>query len=431
MTDVDNHSKRDFGLLTALIVLIAIAMAQKSTPGISPVELLLSAVVPSLVGLAALVWILSSQKRTITVSNMAFWLILFGGWSVWSVIPAIANDVEIVVWGRRMYAPFTLVTTALVTVYTVRSRKHISILYTAVIITCFLMMVAPLLSITTVDLSSINNLQQMRKLGRGKFAAIFIMLISPYLLNYRWFSQTQRIAIIIGVFIAGISLLMSFTRTLWVSSAVAAVFVASMQLHKKRPSAHTTLLACGGSLAIGFLIITMAPDKFLMFVLERLESLPNALQSKSLQDRIFELRGLIADLTSNPVMLFVGNGFGAKFTFYSVSPFSWSGVGWTSNAYSHNYYAYLLWSIGAIGLTCFLRFWYLIFRDGVRIMISDGINDAGFYLLGCMAALVVLFVSSLTVPLLTDLKWCVIFGILGGISMYLIRNPYSEDSNPT
>jgi hypothetical protein len=312
------------------------------------------------------------------------------------------------------------VTATLVTLFTIHSREHLSLLYSFLIGIQIVAVIIPLFGLLSVDLSTINNLQYLRDFGRSQHAGILITLLLPALVGYRQLSGIQYAITMIGFVVGGTGLLISFSRTMWIATVAAIGFTAVVSLHQRSPKIR--LLTFGILVfLLGIIFVSLIiPDKLYVFLVQRMSSIPNALQSSSFRDRLFELRGLLTDAVTNPLMLLVGHGWGAEYTFYSVNRYSWGGIGWTSNAYSHNYYAYLLWSIGAVGLVFFFRYWQLIFRDGLRVLLQDGLDGDGLYLLGCMAATISLLVSSLTGPLLYDVKWCVIFGVISGMLIYII-----------
>jgi hypothetical protein len=320
------------------------------------------------------------------------------------------------------------VTVTLVTIFTLRSREHVSLLYAFLIGAETVAVLVPLFGLISVDLSTINNLQYLRDFGNDQHAGILMTLLLPAIFEYRHLNRLQQTGAAVGFIISLVGLTISFTRTMWIATAAAIGFTTIVYLHQRSLNVRVLLFGILFSLFGVVFASAVAPDKILVFLIERMRSIPSALQSASLQDRIFELHGLLADAVENPLMLIVGHGWGAEFTFYSINQYSWGGRGWTSNAYSHNYYAYLLWSIGIVGLAFFLRYWQLIFRDGLRVLLHDGLDGDGFYLLGCMGATVSLLVSSLTGPLLNDVKWCVVFGIIGGMLIYVVHDRPNENT---
>jgi hypothetical protein len=415
-------TRRDLSLLLPLLLILVVAMLQRSTAGFTMLELGLLLIIPGVGTWAVLVWRTTSQQTNLMIPHSIGWLLLFGAWSVMSVFPAMINGVDPITWGRRLFPLITLITVTLVTAFAIRSRRHVSLLYAAIVGIQIITVLVSLSGLLSVDLSTINNLQYLRNFGSAEHAGVLMLLLLPFVVNYRHFNRIQQIVAVTGFIIAATGLLISFTRTIWIATASGAGFTAVVYLHRRsldtRVFMFRILILLSGLIPLLF----VTPDKLLVFLSERLRSIPNALQSASLQDRLFELRGLLTDTVANPLMMFVGHGLGAEFTFYSVNQYSWDGVGKTYNSYSHNYYAYLLWSIGIVGLSFFVRYWQLIFRNGIRVLLHDGLNGDRFYLLGCMGAIVSLLVSSLTGPLLYDVRWGVIFGMVGGILIYIIHN---------
>jgi len=171
------------------------------------------------------------------------------------------------------------------------------------------------------------------------------------------------------------------------------------------------------------ILLWIMPPTIRGFVYSRATSIPKATNDLSLMDRFSELKGLWNSATQNPISIIVGNGLGAKFTFYSPNPWSWGGRGWIENDYSHNYYAYIFWSTGLIGLSLFLLFWGSILRQASRILRSSSNVPTGlsYYLIGICTAVVNLLIASLTGPPLMGFKWAVYFGVLIGLALSITR----------
>jgi len=179
-----------------------------------------------------------------------------------------------------------------------------------------------------------------------------------------------------------------------------------------------------------FLLVTPTPVS--RFVVSRVASIPQATYDLSFLDRVMELQGLWNSAVQNPFSILVGNGLGAKFTFYSPNPWSWGGTGWIENDYSHNYYAYIFWSTGLLGLSLFLLFWGSILRQASKILrpSSNILAGLSYYLIGICTAVVNLLIASLTGPPLMSFKWAVYFGVLIGLALSIIRMQLNQSQYP-
>lgn len=417
---------RDLSLILSLLFVLTAAMFQRSTAGITLLEIGLLVAIPGLGVWGVLVWRQMSSRTYVAIPQSMVWLLLLGLWSVGSIFPAVANGVDIISWGRRLFPFIVLVTVALVTFFSIRSREHLSLLYSSLIGVQIVAVLIPLIGLLSIDLSEFNNLQYLRNFGKGQHGGILISLLFPALVNFRRLNTVQQAIAVFGFVIGGAGLLISFSRTMWIATAAAVGFTAIVYLYQYFPTVRTIFSYTVLAVIVVIFMYFLTPDRLRLFFLQRARSIPNALQTGSFQDRLFELRGLLTDAFTDPLMLIIGHGWGAEYSFYSVSQYSWGGIGWTMNAYSHNYYGYLLWSIGAVGLFFFLRYCQLIFRDGIQKLLNDKSDRNGIYLFGCMAAVVSLLVSSLTAPLLYEVKWAVIFAIVFGIITRVIHGYPSE-----
>ncbi|MCF2164671.1 MULTISPECIES: O-antigen ligase family protein [Halobacterium] len=419
---------RDLALLLPLFLILIAATLQRSTAGLTLLELGLLVGIPGLGVWTFLIWRWTSSGTKAIIPRSVVWLLLIGVWSIGSIFPAIANGVDVISWGRRLFPIIVLVTVTLITFFTIRSRGHLTFLYLSLVGIEIIAVLIPLLGLASIDISTISNLQYLRDFGRGQHAGFLMALLLPAFVGYQRLNRVQQTAAVIGFVISGVGLFISFSRTMWIATAAAIGFTTVVCLHQHRLSLETLIFGTLGALFATTFTSLVTPGRLLIFLVERMRSIPNALQNASFRDRVFELQGLLTDAVTNPLMLFVGHGWGAEYTFYSVNRYSWGGIGWTSNAYSHNYYAYLLWSVGVVGLIFFVFYWKLVFRDALRVLLNDELDRDGLYLLGCMATTVSLLVSSLTAPLLNDVKWCVIFGVISGILIYIVHDRPNENA---
>lgn len=405
--------------LTIFAALILSTFQEKS-PEISSFEILIGGILVTIFFVGTFRFITSFRS----FSKPLIYLLGFSMWATINIIIALANNVEILWWFRRFFPIITLPLIILVSITTFRSSRQIRQAYIMLIFIGIIIVLQAMIQIHSVyGLTSIS-LQELRKYGGGYYSAFTLCLVSPFLFGRQNLSLIKKLLAIITVTVSLLGLVLSFTRTYWISTAIALLFMMylfSKGYRKFFPRYFVPTALVGGLVVTIILLITPLNIKFL--VISRIATIPKATRYLSFQDRIKELEGLWNTIAKRPITILVGNGLGSKFKFYSVNPFSWDGVGWIQNDYSHNYFAYLLWSTGIIGLSLFLLFWGSLLHRATKLSYQFFKVPVGnhYYLIGACMAIVNLLVASLAAPPLMNFKWPIYFGILIGLTINLIR----------
>jgi hypothetical protein len=353
--------------------------------------------------------------------TMLYW-ILFGCLAIVNVILAIFNGVTVIWWFRRFFPVFVLLTFALFSFVELKSIRRIFAMYIILVIAGLFKVIVSLIGLTSINLSTISSFQKIRGFSGGYYTIFTLSLIFPFLFirNVRCLWKTL---IYLSFTIALVGLFLSFTRTYWISSVIGLLFAFYLLSRiRERKNLFNVTFQCI-FIAIIIILVGIIIYRPLVIDLFARANLSSGLHSLSFQDRLSEIKGIIHTISNNPLTILSGNGFGAKFTFYSVNPFSWGQFGWMSNDYSHNYYMYLLFDTGILGLSLFLAGWIsLIIRiRKVLIIYRNTSKWIGKYLLiGIVTAIVSLLVASLTSSPLAHFIWANYFGILIGSAINLV-----------
>ncbi len=404
-----------------MFISLILATLQEGSPEVTLFEFLTAGIL-AIVFFWGMIQFLFSHNN---IPRPLFYLIVFLIWAGVNVIIALTNNVGLLWWFRRFFPVLILPLTALTSMVVFRSWKEIKVIFITLIFIGLMVVLQALVQIRSLDLVTITNLQDLRKYGGGYFSAFGLCLTAPFLFCRPRLKRPKwlLVACISAVFLVG--LILSFTRTYWISTAAALLFMIYLlaQVRRIAVSILFARIAVPAVLILAF-FIWIAPTNISEFVVSRIASIPQAIHDLSFLDRVTELQGLWDSAIKNPITVLAGNGLGAKFTFYSVNPFSWGGTGWIENDYSHNYYAYLLWSTGIIGLFLFLLFWGSFIRRAIKALCYSSnthITYTPYYLIGICTAITNLLVASLAGPPLMGFKWAIYFGILIGIALNLMK----------
>ena len=414
-------------VLLSLLVVVLLAL-QRGDPYLTPFEILIG-------GILTIICILGIMKFfTINASlpRPLFYLLTFAFWAVLNVVLAIAWGVELEWWLRRFFPVFFFPMMALISFIEFRTLRTICTIYMSLMLIGAIVILINLLELRFVNIGEIIDLQLLRQYGGGYFGAFSLSLALPLLFMRRHYSSFWKILIWLVVIISILGLILSFTRTFWISTIISLFFMAYL-IAKVKQQNYVRLLgriAVVGAISM-IVFMLLAPITVRSFVISRVTGIPAAFLGLSFQDRVYEAKGIFHTMLENPLTFATGSGLGAKFTFYSVNPFSWGGIGWMSIDFSHNYYLYLLFTTGIIGLSLFLAVWIKLFSSikNSFIRTRNIIEFDKFLLIGIATVIVNLLVASLTASPLISIKWAVYFGLLVGLALNLIRLPYKRQEH--
>lgn len=221
----------------------------------------------------------------------------------------------------------------------------------------------------------------------------FAMLLPPF----RW-STKVRLGLIVLVALNGVSLLLTFERTLWVATVLALGFVTLRAGRAQRVKALVWLLIAA---AIAFATFaTVAPGQ-LTTARERLLSLGQYETDGSLRYRIVESRHVVEKILESPVI-----GSGLADTIRWARP--WEGVPTRTYRYTHNSYLSYMWRLGVPAALLFfaLLAWAIVARG------TDARSPAGALRNGAQGALLALAIISVTFATFNALTTTAVLGFL-------------------
>jgi len=405
-------------LRNLILVVLVLLIFHQSSQEISFYEMVLSFVALIVVIISVLSLLVSKKP----LPKPLIYLLAFTIWVVLDIFIAWASGVDLLWSLRRFFPIFTFAGLALAAFTSFRSNKEILIAYWEMVFISIIIILRSMSGLNYINLGLIDNAQLLRQYSGEYFASFSFCLVLPFFF-YKMKSKFLKVAIFIAVFLSGFGLVFSLTRTYWISTTLSVLFMIYLIKRKQRNFAFGVFfrLATFGVLII-VIIILIANEinvPIVTYALSRINSINTDL---SFLDRLMELKGIWESILKNPITILIGNGLGAKFTFYSVNPFSWGTLGWMQNDYSHNYYAYLLWSTGLIGLVLFLMAFGSFLRQSIQCLVcSKEMSWSDVYLIGVSAVVVNLLIASLAGPPLFDIKWSIYFGVLVGLGLALMK----------
>ena len=268
----------------------------------------------------------------------------------------------------------------------------------------------------SVALGTVQNLQALRVLGGNYFSAFAVTLALPLLLT----AAGRRIlpwavsAVILAIGMVGLAI--SFTRTYWLATAASTATLIVLLAWERRGEFRRLLAAAPLVLVAAAAVLVAAPGKLLHFGAQRLSSLEHIGGVGSLQERLRESATVLAGMLQDPLGSLVGKGFAARFDYEWVNPVTGVVQGGLHLQYMHDYYVYLLFSTGVVGLVLFLSVWYSAFRALARRIGRDDPARA-VVRLAALTAGVNLLITSVAAPPLMEYEWTAAFGLLLGVAL--------------
>jgi len=416
----------DLSIGTLLTVVSTIAFHHSSSR-LTVYEVLIGVGPTVLAVWAILRWLVKTRQsnRVIPIPRTTLWLLLFMCWATISVVPAILNGVYVLEWVRR-FVPilnFGLITLFASTGF--RSRKHVRFGVTFLIFAGGAIVTA---SLVQADITRFATApQSVRRFSGGYFGPMTLMLAVPLLVRISRRPLIFRLVVAFGAIAGFVGSVVSFTRSYWIGTAVTFLLIFILSYSDQERNG-LLLKGIGISVLIGVSVLVLNSVSDVGDVLvRRALSLGTFFQSSSFLDRVYELYGLLSSAVERSVGIIIGNGFGAKFTFHSVNPWSWGGIGPQTISYSHNFYAYVFWTTGLVGLFLFLLFLRSTIVTGLRIVKQETGTYHG-YSLALMGVIIQFLITSLTAPSLPELEYAVYLGMVFGLLISLGNSTTSTNT---
>ncbi|MDQ4089208.1 MAG: O-antigen ligase family protein [Actinomycetota bacterium] len=221
-------------------------------------------------------------------------------------------------------------------------------------------------------------------------------------------SLRSRLVLLAIVALNLLSLLLTYERTFWVATTLAAAVLVAKAGGSQRLRAVTA--GAGVVLLSLALLSTLAPDT-LAAARERLLSLSQYSSDDSVRFRVTETVHVAREIAARPV---TGSGLGA--TIFFGRP--WDRVPPESLTFAHNGYLWLMWKLGIPAAALVLV--PFVVAVGWFRRPRDGSADAALGN-GCRAALLALAVASVTFPSFNQLSITPTLGLLIALSFMADR----------
>jgi O-antigen ligase len=411
-------------MIYLLLIAIGIAIFSPESDGISIYEV----VMLSLILIGAFISILNTMRsyRSMSVSTTMFFLSIYLLIALLSGIWAVFSGVEVTWWIRRFVPILLFFLATIISSNDPFIKSDISVRH-VISLQLYLLVIIVILALYPYILSgsygSIIHMQDIRQYGGGFYSAFLTTFLLPYILLRRYsYFIGGKFFVLITFYIALGSLVMSYTRTYWVSTAISALLIyligRKIGLIKRTINIKSVFYV----IISLFLILIVVPKTLIVLVKERILEIFQFNTDLSFLDRMSELKGIIDTSFDNPFKIFLGQGLGSKFTFYSVNPFSWGGTGWITNDYTHNYYAYIYFGLGIFGLLIFIIFWIYLFIKIYRFLIDHRYSvELKLLSISILGVCINLLVALNFAPPLASYEWNLIYGMVIGIFLYILK----------
>lgn len=278
--------------------------------------------------------------------------------------------------------------------------------------------VVSMLSVRSITLRSVENLQLLRELGGNYFSAFAVTLSLPLLVTAAGRRVIPWAVSAVMLAIGTVGLGITFTRTFWLATAASTVIFLAILAWEQRADFRRLLIATPVVIgAVIMALLAVAPGNVIGFLAQRTSSLTHLGEVGSFQERLYESEVVLSNALANPPSLVLGNGFGAQFGYEYVNPTSGAVVGGLNLQYQDNYYVFLLFNSGAVGLLLFLAVWYSALRALARQGRRQGSPIGSTLRLAALTAGANVLIANLATPPLMEYHWAAGFGVLLGAAL--------------
>lgn len=243
-------------------------------------------------------------------------------------------------------------------------------------------------------LSSVTALWELTILSRQTSGEVFFLIMVILSLSVLIYTKSFRMKLlsIIGLIFFGVMDILTYTRGIWIATAVS-LFSLFFLVGKKQ---KTTIVIAIVLIVISTIIFATKSEGLIhsafLVVTERFMTLSpgKILMDLSLQDKILEAKVLINKISKNPI---AGYGLGSTFSFYTPLR------GYLRDYwYSHNFYLFIWFKLGILGLMSFLILFIGTIITGKKCKGTSISNEYYALVLGSVASMIGLLVGSMTLP---------------------------------
>ncbi len=238
------------------------------------------------------------------------------------------------------------------------------------------------------------------------FGAILVLVVLAVAVRREGIKKHR--ALIILYIMATTTILISYSRSLWLSFAVTLIFV-TVALIQRYNYRFKNIIALG-AIMIGIFIVEIGCIYLLVNAPQWLKahgggvSLSSLVEDRlgdtnevALQSRWNLIKPLGQEIWKSP---FLGQGFGSEVTYVSKDPRVVATTGGLYKTYSFEWgYLDLALKLGLIGLVIYALFLYQIFKNGIQAYRKNE-NGEKMFILGLLLALTSLLITHATTPYL-------------------------------
>jgi len=330
------------------------------------------------------------DRKPIFYTNADRALAVFLGMCFFSLIPAVANGNDLLLWFRELI-PFLGYFLFFPIASEIRTRSHIKLVMGSFVI-LGVMIVGKNLWNYSIALSGITQFWEFIAYRQTANEPVMLaILIFSAIFFIMGGSKISKIfcGILFCIFTSALAI--TFSRGYWVAFIIGLILLFFFVPVRKKIG-----LLIGVILLTGVIVYTIYNlfGNISLFIgtsiFERFSSLSALQEDKSIISRWREIEILIKTLIYNPI---IGYGFGAKYSF--LNPINYVSE---HTEYTHNGFLYIWFKLGLVGMISFLYFYLSSIIMGFRLRKSTKMRFYNSLILGGIILLCVMLPLSLTSP---------------------------------
>ncbi|MFQ5629943.1 MAG: O-antigen ligase family protein [bacterium] len=346
------------------------------------------------------------KRAKILVDMTGYALAGFLMMCVFSIIPAILNQISLLKWLRELLPFFTLLL-----IFPLRevanNPRRIKIILACFVLLGVAVAIDNLLAYREAA-SAVTQLWELKSSRKAFNAPMFtgiVIVASAFFISVKSLKLKLLSLLIIMVF-AG-ALIITFTRGYWLATAIGVftLFLLIPIRQKLGMGIYFSLLALLFTGTI-FLFFGELANFILDAVGERFSTVGSVGKDLSLMNRMAEAEYILSEIAKNPV---VGYGLGKMFKFDAIIPYEFP------TWYIHNTVLFVWYKVGLLGLLCLVIFASGTFIKGYRVYRNTDDTFTKTLLSGLLACFVALVFVSFSSPQLLERDSALIVAILSAL----------------
>jgi len=368
----------------------------------------------------------------IKIPKAARFLIFLGLLSALNIIFVFSNDVVIDEWLSYGLRIMIFISFSLISFMEFSSIRIIKHNYKFLILLSVIFILRSLV-LQIFNVSNITTAGQLRLFRSELFPMIALGLALPFIFqrknnNDALIGKTMSFII---VFLSLVALIISLTRSFLIAvliSIIITLFLLQKSIGGKiRYKIFVFIIV---SLVFVFIALDLVfPENIQSLILDRyIFNVTQIIEGYSYQQRYEEIKQAWSLSLDSPFIFMAGHGFGSEMPLLSLA-YRVKVLGRLGTKYNHNFYAYLFYTLGILGLSMFLGFtieFILALYKKIMINISGFQESLRLLKIGIFSVFINSIIISFFSPIILSFTGSICLAMIVGLGLGSLRLDYNK-----